>query len=108
MIESENSFSRLQLDVMRELYKFVQESDSQAKLSNSSDSKQIEKLLEDFGEAFPMLRPYRQYRVAITQKYVIGAQSREDCEQIVEEITWPEHDSLVNCHTEIDEIVYVK
>ena len=108
MIESEDSFSRLQLDVMRELYEFVQEADSQAKIADSSDSQQIEKLLEDLGEAFPFLRPFRQYRVAITQKYVIGAQSREDCKQIIEEITWPEHDSLVNSHTEIDEIVYLK
>jgi predicted CopG family antitoxin len=108
MKESENSFSRLQGDVLRKLYQFVQESDSQAKIADSSDSQQIEKLLEDLGEAFPFLRPFRQYRVAITQKYVIGAQSREDCKQIIEEITWPEHDSLVNSHTEIDEIVYLK
>jgi len=106
MIERENSFSRLQLDVMRELYKFVQESDSQARLVNSSDSKQIEKLLEDFGEAFPFLRPYRQY--SVTQKYVISAQSREDCEEIIEEITWPHHDNLVDSQTEIDSIVYGK
>jgi hypothetical protein len=104
MIESENSFSRLQGDVMRELYEFVQESDSQAKLANADDSKQIEKLLEDFGEAFPFLRPWKLYRVSVTRKYVISAQSREHCEELMSEIRKLESmdDNLVDSEIKID------
>ncbi len=76
-MDIEKSLSRLQGNVMRELYRFVQEADSQAKLDGSSDSKKIEKLLEDLGEAFPFLKPSRQYSVEITQKYAISAESRE-------------------------------
>jgi hypothetical protein len=108
MIDTEKSLSRLQIDVLHELYKFVQESDSQAKLSNSRDSKQIEKLLEDFGEAFPFLRPWNQYRVSVTRKYVIGAQSREHCAELMSEIRKLESldDNLVDSEMKIDTIVY--
>lgn len=108
MKDNENSLSKVQLDVMRELYEFVQEADSQAKIANSSDSQQIEKLLEDFGEAFPFLRPWNQYRVSVTRKYVIGAQSREHCAELMSEIRKLESldDNLVDSEMKIDTIVY--
>jgi hypothetical protein len=110
MKDNENSLSKLQLDVMRELYEFVQEADSQAKIANSSDSQKIEKLLDDLDEAFPYLQPWNNYRVTITNKYVISARSREHCEQLVNVPFWKLDldENLVNSETRIDSIVYEK
>ena len=97
MIVEEKHFSRSQLATLRALYRFVQESDSQAKIANSDDAETIENLLEDLGDHFPFLKPLRKFRVQVTQDWVVMAHSEECCEELLSEIDWePHHEKLVD------------
>ena len=97
MIVEEKHLSRLQLATLRTLYRFLQESDSQAKIANSDDTEKIENLLDDLGEHFPFLKPLRKFRVTVTQDWVVMAHSEEGCEDLVAEVSWePHHEKLVD------------
>lgn len=93
----ENTCSRAQLACLRDIYKFMQESDSQAKLSNSDDVSRIEALLNDFGDLFPFLKPLRKFRLQITQDIELLAHDEENCEELLSEIDWGlHHERLVD------------
>lgn len=97
MIVEEKHLSRSQLATLRALYKFLQESDSQAKIANSDDAERIENLLEDMGDHFPFLKPLREFRVQVTQDWVVMAHSEEGCEDLLSEVSWePHHEYLVD------------